>query len=72
MKAVIECIRYIKFINFIKYKNINVHYDFQGIADLALLYCKPSNETTKGYQDFIKKNMKVLIYYFYKSKITLW
>lgn len=65
LKAVIEGIRYIKFK---KYKNINVHYDFQGIADLALLDCKPRNETTKRYKNFIKKNMKILNIIFTKVK----
>lgn len=50
--AVIEGIRYIKWK---KIKKIRLYYDFEGIADLVLLpRCKPHNETTKRYQEFMK------------------
>lgn len=57
--AVIEGIRHIKWK---KFKRIKLHYDFEGIADLVLLpKCKPHNETTKRYQEFMKKNINTEI-----------
>lgn len=66
LKAVIEGIRCIKHK---KYFNVIIHYDFKGIADLALLNeCKGRKDTTIKYQDFIKHNMKILNIVFNKVK----
>lgn len=50
--AVIEGLKYIKCK---KIKKVKIYYDFDGIADLVLLQnCKPRNETTKFYNEFMK------------------
>lgn len=66
LRSVIEGIKYIKWK---KIEKIKLHYDFEGIADLALLpNCKPRNGTTKRYQQFIKNAINKIDIVFIKIK----
>lgn len=66
LRSVIEGIKYIKWK---KIEKVKLHYDFEGIADLALLQnCKARNETTKRYQQFIKNIINKIDIVFIKIK----
>lgn len=65
----LEHIAGIKYIKWKKIEKIKLHYDFEGIADLALLpNCKPRNGTTKRYQQFIKNAINKIDIVFIKIK----
>jgi ribonuclease H-related protein len=66
LRSVIEGIKYVKWK---KIEKVKLHYDFEGIADLALLSkCKPHNETTERYQKFIKNTIDKIDIVFIKIK----
>lgn len=65
IKAIIEAIEFCKSKN---WRNLYLHYDYEGLKKWATMNWKANNILTKNYQNYMKDNLKVLKINWVKEK----